>query len=561
MNGDNEAFEEWMQPLLNRVECFAIQYGVSPQDAATVAETVFKNIYQKRHALIIEQLHEHDVFRRTLKLLAEFQLKTMEDKLFLFEEDDELHNRVIALAKDWRVPFILSRFQKKSATDIAKILKLTVGEVETVLAEAIQLLKEPNLEKKLEFLQTSYSRLPSLCKEDCIYMQENSETSPVQEKTIIKSKRKPIYLWGVGTAILLALLFVSVTKSEAFQKSSSEKFIEKTEIAFEKELDNYYEQLGLKKQDVERYNLHFPVMINLTNITNFITELKTEVKMDGKIDKKKARLEYSALIDDLKLPSEMMDELISKSLAKDQKQSLKFVGELIEKTDLLSYLYIYVLQDYPEVFANTEWIEDGDIDIDSFIANESNIPETVQNALQGMLTQGLTLYWEPNHNFLYSLHGNEALMIALQEKLHPSVNSYLRLFMNGVEGIDLTIDEQVDILFTFESDLLNRDLDLNWNLQMMIKGTYTWMLYSIIGIDTETLSYDSEGILKPEYKDAWIRIASNGNNSPASNLMNPIVQKMEDNDWTISSVQNELSFTAIYEAISTEITERQEKNK
>lgn len=562
IDGDNEAFQEWMQPLLHRVECFAIQYGVSLQDAATVAETVFKDIYQQRHALIVEKLHEQDVFRTTLKLLEEFQLKPVQDRLFPFEEDDKLHNRVIALKKEWRVPFILSQFQKKSAADISEILKLTVGEVDNLLAEAFQLLNEPKLEKKLEFLQTSYDRLSSLCNEERIFIHESS---PVPEKKITKSKRKPFYLWGVGTAILLALLFLSVTKSEAYQKSIGEKFIEKSKKEFEEELDSRLQLAGLPKREEAGSDPFFRYgELTKVEFSNWITKLKKDLDANGEFDRKKARAEYNALLSELKLPSELIDELMKKSLVKDQIESMKLINELFERSVFLNRSYMLILEQHEGIVFNAEWTNEGAIDVEDFLANQSSYPQVLQDALKGMETQNFILYSEPNSSTLYPKFGDEKLMVKLQEYLHPRVGIYVNIMMAGFEGItDLSVDEQVDLLFTIEKDLLENNLLESEFFNQMVTASYAWLLYSIIGIEPEleTKSYDVRGVIKPEYKEAWIKLASHGESSPVSKVMTTIVEQMEDNGWKVSAIENKMTYINIYGDIWNLLEERKEKSK
>ncbi|WHT49758.1 hypothetical protein QNH10_09920 [Sporosarcina thermotolerans] len=106
------------------------------------------------------------------------------------------------------------------------------------------------MEKKLEFLNKSYHRLLPIYIEDNIYKPKSIEppsNSVVETKTKV-IKRKPFLLWGTGVAVLIGLLFISVIRSDAYQYSTSEKFIEELKASFEQKIDDRYTLMGFRNQ-------------------------------------------------------------------------------------------------------------------------------------------------------------------------------------------------------------------------------------------------------------------------------------------------------------------------
>ena len=63
----------------------------------------------------------------------------------------------------------------------------------------------------------------------------------------------------------------------------------------------------------------------------FISELEKQVDEEGKINKKEANQRYDELIHELRLPSEMLEELRKNPLTNDREKSMEFLKEFSDK--------------------------------------------------------------------------------------------------------------------------------------------------------------------------------------------------------------------------------------
>ena len=179
--------------------------------------------------------------------------KSSETGLFPFEEDNELHASLLDLPKEERIAFILSRFHEKSNEDIAWIMETPIEHVIDLLQKAQEKLDGPNIEKRLEFLNKSFQRLRPSFDERNIFYSKPTEAVHIDEPIKKASRpKKPLYLWLIGSAMLILLLSVTALRSDAYQQSSAEKFIESKKLSFQQELDERFELIGLAEPDEGR---------------------------------------------------------------------------------------------------------------------------------------------------------------------------------------------------------------------------------------------------------------------------------------------------------------------
>lgn len=560
---DKESSLEWIRLMLPHMERLAIQYGLRPQQAANFVETVFQKLYENRS----EALHEDDTIRILLGRLEDVTIHPSDEKLFAFKEDEVLHNRMIDLPKEVRIPFILNLFHNKSTAQIAEILNVPTEQVETQLAEAFQQLNEPNLEKKLEFLHTSYGRLQTLYDEDRIFTHTTHHSIEPAKLKGKKPKRKTLAMWSLGVAMLFTLLFVSVTNSEAYQKSASEKFIEAYKEEFEKEIAKRLELAGLTKRTAITMN-HYNMYGEDTRLSfkDWLRALTRELEENGKIDRRKAKEDYAALINELKLPSELMAELKNKPLVNDRTASIAFIGNLIGSSSMLIQSYSAILQDHEDVIPTYEWNDNGTVIVQTLAENDEGYPKQLQDALKGMKTQNITVVGHDSM-FHYPQFGDEQLIEDIQNKLHPSVHEYVNLLIGGFEEIvKKPLDEQVDLLFFVEDDLMGGELTglfSNEYVEQMIVGSYMWLFHSILGLEFESMerSYNLSGDIKPEYRKVWKQIADREQPSPAATVMTTVIENMEKEGWSRNTLENQNSYMEIYDLIWPIIQEKKENNK
>ncbi|MFS0688931.1 hypothetical protein AB1K89_06785 [Sporosarcina sp. 179-K 8C2 HS] len=404
INGEREAYKEWMDLHIREIERFAIQYGVTPKEAGKVTENIFREFFRKIDQLPEEQLEEMNLLKTAIQELDVLLPENSSEGLFPFDEDNELHRKIIRLPQEVKNPFILAKFQNKSVSDIAAIVCMTDQQVERSLQEALLLLDEPNLEKKLEFLNMSYQRLPTYFKESNIFSLRSKGVPPVGEPKTIVKRRKPFLLWGAGTVMIIALLFILVIRSDAYQKSSDERFIEKLNISFQQEMDSRFELIGLSEPEKAYGGYSFVFQGYSHNVSpgtygydtkykyrRAIRELNGQMNDGGRLNRIEAKQKYDNLVFELRLPSEMVEQLQKDPLTKEREQSLAFLDELYKKNDFLGNAYYKIVSENAEMILTSDLVNDGLVDIDKLLEQKSSFPIELQNAIDGMTTQYYSL--------------------------------------------------------------------------------------------------------------------------------------------------------------------------
>ena len=199
LSGDHEAFKQWMDSHIHHIERFAVQYGVTPEEAGKVAETIFRNLFLNLSQLTEEQLEEKTLYKTALQKLNEYHVNVPEQGLFSFAEDNELHASLIELPKEERIAFILARFHEKSDEDIAWIMEKQVEYVQNLLQKAQVQLDGPDIEKRCEFLNKSFYRIRPSFDESNIFNLEIKEEVHIDEPIKrVGPTKKPLYLWLHG---------------------------------------------------------------------------------------------------------------------------------------------------------------------------------------------------------------------------------------------------------------------------------------------------------------------------------------------------------------------------
>lgn len=543
LQGDQEAFKEWIDMHIRTIERFAIQYGSTKEQAGIVAETVFRNIYESLADLTDGHLNESTLFTNALEELNGKKPGDLSDGLFPFEEDNELHLRLVAMPKDCRVPFILDRLHHKTTREISEITSVTEQQVEQALTKGHSLMDEPNLDKKLDLLNRSYERLSLFYNETNIFHSKVEESPPVEQKRETDNRKRPYLFWGMGAGILLVLVsIITYTNSDAYQKRSAEKFIEELRVSFQEELERNSKLAGIPVKDSKKntYSESYGDGARRKFVV-FINRLEEQVDRNGRIDKNKAKEDYGLIVKELVVPSEMVAQLLKKPLVDDEEKSMDFMNEYFRKVNMLYPSYMDVLHENEKLIQGAEWNGEDGFDYESFTKSKSKYPQEFRQAIDGMIEQGFSLRGVPSDNYVYPEFGHPELSVVLRENLHPNMDIYLSYLTSSLVDFHLRpIEEQVDLLLQTEKAALRAEG--HQELYSSIFNSYTWRLYSVTGMVGQLEIRDSTGIVKEEYKEAWTRIAFNGKNSPSGHIMREVVVEMEESGWTTSLYLDSLQY-------------------
>ena len=174
--------------------------------------------------------------------------KTSLPAVFPFEEDTELHSKVVMLGVKYRIPLVLSSFQDLSNEQIAMIIGISIPELLTRIETAKSFLGEEQLEKRLNLLRKSYNRLP--------VQFEVEQFIVTTSKTVKKVKKKKKLWMMVGAFIftvgILSLLFIP-NKSEL---AASDPFMIELQEKYKAERNKRQEMLQLTDERFDKLEFH-----------------------------------------------------------------------------------------------------------------------------------------------------------------------------------------------------------------------------------------------------------------------------------------------------------------
>lgn len=159
--GDKEAYRELVLTYAHVVEKFAYQIGVHEHDIGDVAQEVFLKLYRFLHQFN-EQRFTTWLYKITLNTARDFYRKearetkkeqklqqyTTDDEtasaeahVLVYEEDRALHEAILQLKEDYRMPLVLFYFQQLQYDEIADVLGITLANVKVRIHRAKEQLK------------------------------------------------------------------------------------------------------------------------------------------------------------------------------------------------------------------------------------------------------------------------------------------------------------------------------------------------------------------------------------------------------------------------------------
>ena len=202
--------------------------AVRLKQAADVAEETFRKLHNQLDSIGNEESLVCILYKNALKSLAYVQqADPPNETIFPFEEDQELHDQIVKLETENKVPFILSQFHKLDDLEIAAIMDTSLEEVQQAITVVSRDLGDAQLEKRLEFLNKSYRRMKSSFRKEQVFAKPQKELRATGKLKQSISK-KTMISWVAGILILLSLIIVPVVTSEEYKMASDEKVLRTT---------------------------------------------------------------------------------------------------------------------------------------------------------------------------------------------------------------------------------------------------------------------------------------------------------------------------------------------
>ncbi|HEX5564538.1 MAG TPA: hypothetical protein VFX34_06235, partial [Sporosarcina sp.] len=187
-----------------------------------------------------------------------------------------------------------------------------------------------NFEKRMEFLKKSYERVPASFDPDEVFRKIDQEEVPQPEKQKPSKGgiKQTFTIWAMGIASLFILGLIGTgyvfeqkqnVKEDTVDSAELDAYIEDLKAKYEVEKEKRREMLKLDKEHFELYA--GSSSISLLSMDSFI---KT-AKQNGNA-KEIVLNQYNRAVDQLKLPSEMIQELKRSPLTDDEAGSIGFIG-------------------------------------------------------------------------------------------------------------------------------------------------------------------------------------------------------------------------------------------
>ena len=338
----------------------------------------------------------------------------------------------------------------------------------------------------------------------------------------------------MGSVMLILILSVTVVRSDAYQQSSAEKFIENMKTSFQQELNDRLELIGLEQPNEDQVNLFLEYYTGNTKMayTRFIATLEDQMAKDRKIDRKAATRTYETLIHQLRLPSEMIEELKENPKRDNRKESVDFVEELFMKLSFIMDVYMGILYEHEEIILSAELNNDGTVDMEQFLAKKSEYPMELQQAIDGMARQSVYLTGLPDFTPFYPQYGTPEVLEVLRQNLHPDMEIYMYMLTreSSLVAHSGTIEEKFEVLSYIEQELpKTKKSD---DLHHYVDNEYSWIFYALTGIyEVQGGISDRDLSVKPEIRERWKSIASRDEINMAVLIMREMVMEMEEQNW------------------------------
>lgn len=550
--GEKDAFEKWMDIYSGDIERFAIQYGCASKQAADVAEETFRKLHNQLDTIGNEESLVCILYKNSLKsLIYVQQTDSQNEQLFPFEEDQELHNRIVKIETVKKVPFILSHFHMLDDLEIAAIMDTSLEEVHVAITAVSSQLEDGQLEKRLEFLNKSYRRMKSSFRKELVFAKPPNELEAT-EKLKQSISKKTMISWVAGILVLLSLIIVPVVTGEEFKKASAEKYFEQLKLSFEKEIGSRYIELGLTEL-TEKDEIEFNIMLYgnqaREDFEAMTTRYERVIAKTGILNKKKVSEEYNELIKTVELPSEMAERLVKNPLTNDRVNSEEFMKGYLEQYDILQQSYYMIFFKHEQLIRDAIDNEGGDVD--KFMKERDSYPKDLKNALDGMIKQNIYPTYIKEWGSIIPSYGKNDFNAKIRSSIHEDFGGFFTMLESApfvsYLGLVHSLEDSGNFLMEMEKTLLATTLG-NEKTEML-SWIYNELFYVIVGGTEPDRIYGTDGKVKKEYQAAWERIASADEGSPTAFIMQMINSEMEATDWTQSKSLKRLEIYDVHQAL------------
>ncbi|MCG7346568.1 hypothetical protein MHZ92_20920 [Sporosarcina sp. ACRSL] len=410
-----------------------------------------------------------------------------------------------------------------------------------------------NFEKRMEFLKKSYDRVPSNFNPDDVLQKidEEGNIRPIEKKKTHRIRQR-LTVWTVSIASvfvigLIGAGYVFDEKQQAdetvLDSEELDDYIEELKAKYEVEREKRREMLKLDEEYFEQYA--GPGSIPMLSFESYVNNVKK-----SKNAKEILLQEFNRAVEGIKLPSEMIQDLKSKPLTEDEEESIAFIATYRQKVKRLIAIYDQIVEENRE--AIQEYEVDPNIDkAEIMMYSSKSFPEQLQNIINTMKDQSIKLQTGKYSGEIEARYYDSSLHRELQGKLHDNTFGYQKMlteepYMYGAV-LELPVHETVWSVASMEYTLVNVEQDST--LYPVLKSYYITLFNELMKGSEYTKIFDGDGVLLPEYQEAWRSMASGGQATPMRYILDPIITEMEASGWRESASWDSLDYYDLEEAL------------
>ncbi|MHA6261250.1 hypothetical protein ACXYMX_15390 [Sporosarcina sp. CAU 1771] len=501
----------WTDGHYQQIERLGIQYGLSLNEAFQVTMDTY--LYMRE----VKSNSETYLYTYALNKMSEIQVREpfMKD-LFLFEEDSELHSKIIDLDKELRIPLILSSFQEIENDQIATILEESIANIEVAIQTAKDLLGDYQLDKRLELLKKSYNRIPTQFQAEKLV----KTVSPIKVKK--DKKNNWLILLGLFLISTLSVTFFLPGKGET-EKVATSRFEEEFKV-----------ERSLQQEWLMLSNTRFN---KLTFIQEADKQMAVFLENEQGYSDEEALVEFDKIRLQLKSPGKMIaGSQYEHNLRADEEKSIEYLTLYRSKIKDLLEIYDEILWDFRIEIENFE-VKHYLNKADRLMEKPEEFPEELKNMLFTMKEESIQLVENKSTGEIQTKFLMTDMYREAQWNFHQNTFGYLYLIANEAQVIgEMLSDPHQEFfynLFIMEETLQNVIKDDV--LYPVLYEEYVSTLHQLIKGSSSEQIFSEQGSVKFDTREIWQRISNMYDIRPSKYILMPIVEEMEKSGWGSST--------------------------
>lgn len=413
-------------------------------------------------------------------------------------------------------------------------------------------------EKRMELLKKSYERIPSSFNSEEVLrkIDEESANSMKDEISFNKNNRfkRNLTVWAVSIASVFLFGFITaffmfeqqdVTVEMAGQEITQEYIVGlKKEYAIEREKRR--EILKMEEQK-------FGSLVFVSEADSLISHLTNNryIKVLNSLENGRERLDSGLenALTALKLPSEMVKEVVENPLTNDEQGSITFLASYRSKVQSLIAVYDEILSENREAVKEYEVSPTVD-KAEVMMLSRNKFPEQLQNSIGTMQEQSIHLYTVGKTDEIATRYYDSNLHKDMKYNFHENTLGYVDMmakepYLFG-STLNYSLEEMAWIIWEMEKTLLNVEKDSA--LYPVMESYYVMIFNTIIDGAKSSKASDEQGRIHDEYRNLLKSIVS-GEATPLTYIVKPIITEMEASDWRQSKSLDALAYYDLIDAL------------